>query len=273
MKLDIFKKHNLHIIGNLNATETLVFAHGYGSEQSAWKFITPEFEKRYRLVLFDMVGCGNSNLAAFTSEHYGSLHKYADDLIEICDEMKLQQTHLIAHSVSSIIGTLAVLKRPNLFLTCVFIGASPRYLDDEGYIGGFTKQQVISLLLEMAENYTDWLDGFAPVVIQAPNNPELVNEFATSLAKMRPGTSIEIARKIFFCDHRLDVAQLKLPVLLLHSREDVVVPYQVGEYLHQVIPNSRLHWISTPGHFPHMTNPGEIIKAITQHLSGICQKR
>lgn len=266
MKLDIFKKHNLNIIGNLNTIETLIFAHGYGSNQEAWRFITPAFEDQYQLVLFDMVGCGDSDLAAFTPQHYGSLHKYADDLIEICDELKLQQVHLIAHSVSSIIGTLAFLKRPDLFSTFVLIGASPRYLNDEGYIGGFTKQQVSKLLLDMAQNYIDWLNGFAPAVIQSPNNPELVDEFATSLAKMRPGTSIEIARKIFFCDHRSDFAQLKVPVLLLQSPDDAVVPYQVGEYLHQVIPNSQLRWISTPGHFPHMTNPREIIEAIIQHL-------
>lgn len=266
MALNIFKKYNLHILGDPAADETLVFAHGYGSSQAAWRFITPAFEQKYRLVLFDMVGCGDSDLYAFDPSHYVSLHQYADDLIEICDGLQLQQVHLIAHSVSSMIGTLATLKRSNLFSTLVFIGASPRYINDDGYVGGFTKAQVGNMLLEMGENYLEWLSGFAPVAIDTPDQPELANEFMNSLAKMRPGTSIAIAQKIFSADHRQDVAQLKLPVLIIQAQVDVVVPPQVGEYLHQVIANSWLHWIPTPGHFPHLSNPNEIIKAIRQHL-------
>ncbi len=266
MELDIFKKHNLHILGNSAADKTMIFAHGYGSNQAAWRFITPAFADQYQLVLFDMVGCGDSDVRAFDPHHYTSLHQYADDLIEMCDELQLQQVHLIAHSVSSMIGTLATLKRPDLFSTLVFIGASPRYLDDDGYVGGFTQAQVANIVLEMGQHYIDWLNGFASNAVNAPDQPELADEFKSSLAQMRPGTSIAIAQKIFASDHRQDVAQLKLPVLIIQPLVDMVVPPQVGEYLHEAIPGSRLYWISTPGHFPHLSNPNEIIKAITQHL-------
>lgn len=269
MILDIFKKQNLHVLGNPTAPETLVFAHGYGSDQAAWRFILPAFEERYQLVLFDLVGCGNSDIRAFDPMHYTSLHPYADDLIAICDELKIKQAHLIAHSVSSMIGTLATLKRPDLFSSLIFIGGSPRYLDDEGYVGGFTKKQVGDILLQMANNYSTWLNGFAPTALDAPDKPELANEFASSLARMRPGTSIAIAKRIFSIDCRLDVAQLKLPVLIVQSRNDIIVPSQVGEYLHRVIPNSQLHWISTPGHFPHMTDPTALIPIVTEYLNQV----
>lgn len=267
MQIDIFKKHDLQVVGNSAATKTLIFAHGYGSDQAAWRFVVPAFADRYRVVLFDMVGCGNSDIRAFDPMHYTSFHPYADDLIEICDELKLQQVHAIAHSASSMISALAALKRPDLFSTLAFIGASPRYLDDEGYVGGFTKQKVGDMLLQMGTNYANWLNGFAPIAMDTPDRPELANEFANSLARMRPGTSIAIVKRIFSSDHRLDVAHLKLPVLIIQSRADIVVPPQVGEYLHQVIPNSQLYWTASPGHFPHLTNPQEIVKVITEHLN------
>ncbi len=263
------RKHYLQIAGKLDATETLVFAHGYGSNQAAWRFITPAFADRYRLVLFDMVGCGNSDIGAFDPNYYRSLHNYADDLIAICDSLRLRHVHLITHSVSGIVGTLAALNRPDLFANLVFIGVSPRYLNDEGYEGGFTQEQVVSLLLEMGNDYMAWLGEFAPKVMDAPEQPELVQEFADSLAQMGLGNSIAIARKVFFCDHRADVERLQLPVLIIQARSDVVVPSSVGEYLHRAIANSVLHWISTPGHFPHMTNPSEIIQAIQQHLERV----
>lgn len=263
------KKYNLHVLGNPEATTTLVFAHGYGSDQTAWRFITPAFAADYRLVLFDMVGCGNSDLYAFDPLHYKSLHQYADDLIEICTALSLPAVHLIAHSVSSMIGTLAALKRPDLFASLVFLSASPRYLNDadSSYIGGFSQQQVGDLLIAMAQDYLDWLRGFAPYAVDAPDQPHLANEFADSLARMLPGTSLAIAKKIFFSDHRADVARLNVPVLIVQSATDVIVPHQVGEYLHQVIPNSQLRWIATTGHFPHMTNPHEIIQVMTEHLN------
>lgn len=271
MKPYIFEKYNLQITGNLNAPETLIFAHGYGSNQLAWRFITPAFETQYRLVLFDMVGCGNSDVYAFNLRLYNSLHHYVEDLIEICDGLHLQRVHLIAHSVGSIIGTLAAMKRPDLFSSFVFIGASPCYLDDDDYIGGFDEQQLNGLLLKTGRNYIEWLDDFAPIAMNIPDQPELIEEFANSLADMEPGIAIFMAQTIFSCDHRLEISQLKLPVLILQSKEDVIVPPQVGEYLHQVIQNSYLQWISGPGHLPHMSNPDEIIKAITEHFQRLHQ--
>lgn len=265
----IIKKNNIQVVGNSSAAKTLVFAHGYGSNQTAWRFLVPAFEERYRIVLFDLVGCGMSELEAFDPKHYKSLHSFADDFIAIGSSLELKKVHFIAHSASGMVGTLAALKRPELFSSLVFINTSPRYLDDNGYVGGFSKEKVGDILNQMGKDYTDWASGFASVALDAPEKPELADEFAHSLAQIRPDISISIANRIFLSDHRADVAQLKLPVLIIQAQKDPIVPQEVGEYLHRVIPNSQLHWISTPGHFPHMTNPSELIPIITKYLERV----
>ncbi|MEI8165495.1 MAG: alpha/beta hydrolase [Chloroflexales bacterium] len=269
MHSTIQSKYDLHVAGTLNAAETLVFAHGYGSNQEAWRFVTPAFQERYRLVLFDLVGCGGSDHREFDPTHYASLHAYATDLIHIADSLKLTGAHLIAHSVSSMIGTLAALKRPDLFASMVCIGASPRYLNDDGYVGGFSRAAVDDLLDQMAQRFVEWTQGFASTVMGVSDQPELVKEFAQSLASMRPDIAICIATRIFLSDHRQDAARLTLPVLLMQPREDPVVPIEVSLYLHRVIAGSQLHWLSVPGHFPHLVSPTEVIDAIEAHLQRV----
>ena len=266
------KRNNVHVQGNPGAKETLVFCHGYGSEQSAWRFVTPAFQERYRMVLYDLTGCGASDLAAFDPRRYRQGSAYAADLILLCDTLKLRKVHLITHSVSGMIGSLAALQRPDLVESLVFIGASPHYINEDGYTGGFSAEAVKELIATMESNYLAWAQGFSPFAMNQPENPELGLEFTRSLASMRPDVSVEIARFIFFSDFRAEIARLRLPVTILQAQHDIVVPEAVGHYLHENIPNSDLRWLTTTGHFPHMGKPEEVIEAVRLHLERVTKK-
>lgn len=263
----ILKRNNVHVQGDPTAKETLVFCHGYGSEQSAWRFITPAFQDRYQLVLYDLTGCGASDLAAFDPHRYSRGAGYADDLITICDTLKLRRVHLVAHSVSGMIGSLAALQRPDLFASLVFVGTSPRYINDGDYTGGFTAAAIEELLATMQANYQAWAQGFAPFAMNQPDNPALGREFARSLATMRPDIAVVLARFIFNIDFRAEIARLRLPVTILQAQQDIVVPEAVGHYLHAQIANSELRWLTTTGHFPHMGKPEEVVEALRLHLA------
>jgi len=266
MTSSILERNNVHVIGNLSSNETLVFSHGYGSEQRAWRFLTPAFMEKYRLVLFDLTGCGGSDVTAYDKLNYASLDAYAEDLIRICDELNIRNARLIAHSVSSMIGTLVANQRPDLFTSMVFIGASPRYLFDEDYAGGFDLNTINSIFDAMVENYSTWVQGFSILAMNNPELPELAQEFSHSLSTMRPDISLNIAKIIFLSDMRSEIAKLKLPVLLLQAKDDPVVTEQVGNFLQQSIPNSEIVWLTAKGHFPHMSKPGEVIKAVSDFL-------
>ena len=116
-------RNNVHVDGT--GAATMIFAHGFGCDQSMWRFLTPIFQDRFRTIVFDLVGSGVSDLSAYDRTKYGSLHGYADDLLEIIDEFATGPVVFVGHSVSAMIGLLATIKAPQRFVTQVMVGPSP----------------------------------------------------------------------------------------------------------------------------------------------------
>jgi sigma-B regulation protein RsbQ len=266
MMSTLLTRHNILITGNLSAKETLVFAHGFGSQQSAWQFVLPAFEEQYCIILFDLIG--NNFLASdnFDIQRYQTLADYAEDLIKIGQLLEFNQVTLIAHSASCMISTIATLKCPNFFKKLIFIGASPHYLDDGDYIGGFTQAETTQMLLAMSQNYANWVRTYTVKAMNNPDQPFLAEEFGQCLLKLRPDIALLVFNMIILSDYRREVAKLELPTLIIQPQDDIFVPPQVGLYLNQVIKNSQIRWLASKGHFPHMSHPSEVIKAISQFL-------
>ena len=123
-----------------------MFAHGFGCDQSMWRLVAPDFAASFQIVLFDHVGAGQSDLSAFSKERYASLDGYANDVVEIIQELDLINVIFVGHSVSAMIGALASIQVPDLFAGLVMVGPSPRYINDGAYVGGFTESQIDELL-------------------------------------------------------------------------------------------------------------------------------
>lgn len=265
MATSILERNNVKVLGE--GKQTIVFAHGFGSDQSAWRHQVEAFAPDFRIVLFDHVGAGKSDFSAYSPRRYSSLYSYAEDLLDICNELKLTKCILIGHSVSGMASLLAALVEPDCFSQLVFIGASPRYLNDEGYYGGFEQSDLDNLYEAMATNYYAWTTGFAPLAMGNPERPELATEFANTLSAVRPDIAQAVARVIFQSDHRADLSKLQVPTWILQSNNDIAVPIEVGQYLQEHIPNSQLRHLSAQGHFPHMSSPTEVTEAIASVIS------
>ena len=65
----------------------MMFAPGFGCDQTMWRFVIPAFEDRYRVVAFDHVGTGASDVEAYDPDRYATLDGYADDVLQICEEL------------------------------------------------------------------------------------------------------------------------------------------------------------------------------------------
>ncbi|RKR84309.1 sigma-B regulation protein RsbQ [Mucilaginibacter gracilis] len=267
MKADPIVKNNVNIIGNLDAKETLIFAHGFGTDQTAWHSVANALKNNYKIILYDNVGAGNALPEAYSSNRYNSLFSYADDLIDICETLAVKDAIMIAHSVSGMIATLAKLKAPQHFKKLILVGASPRYRNDEGYIGGFEQDDLDGLYQAMDTNYFAWVSGFSSIAMNNPDRPELAQSFANTLSAIRPDIAQAVAKVIFQSDHREDVKQLDSPTLIIQSKEDIAVPLQVAEYLNKNIKGSTMVVVNATGHFPHISAPAEIIKALKQFLN------
>jgi sigma-B regulation protein RsbQ len=264
MLSNILQKYNVNTIGSGNTT--IVFAHGFGSDQSAWRHQIEAFQSQYRIVLFDYLGCGKSDVSGYNPLYYNSLARYAEDVLAIYAALDLKDTIYVGHSVSAMIGLLASKKAPSRFRDLIFVSASPRYLNDEDYKGGFEPSDLKTLYAAMAENYLSWANGFAPRAMGHAEQPELGREFARTLSGMRPDIAQSIARVIFEADLRADLASLQHPSLILQSTHDVIVPPSVGHYLAAHCPASRLVMLNAEGHLPHFSSPDEVTGAIRDFI-------
>jgi sigma-B regulation protein RsbQ len=265
MKNNILTRNNINISGN--GSQTIIFAHGFGCDQNMWRFIVPAFENEYRIVLFDYVGCGKSAADAYIPERYSSLHGYAKDLIEVCDALGVKDAIFVGHSVSSMIGLLAAVEKPEYFSSMVFIGPSPCYINDTEYNGGFEKQDLEGLLDVMDNNYIGWANFLAPVVMKNPERPNLTQELEESFCSTDPIITRKFAEVTFFSDNRGDLHKLKVPSLILQCAEDAIAPDEVGDFTHKNIPGSQFRKMEATGHCPHMSHPEETIALIQEFLT------
>jgi sigma-B regulation protein RsbQ len=240
----------------------MIFAHGFGCDQNMWRFVATAFEAEFRIVLFDHVGAGGSDLTAYEPAKYATLSGYADDLVEIGRELGLNGAVFVGHSVSAMIGVLASLKAPELFESLVLVGPSPRYIDDGDYIGGFSEEQINELLEFLADNYMGWSAAMAPVIMGNPDRAELREELTNSFCRTDPDIAKAFARVTFMSDNRSDLAGVRARTLILQCSEDLIAPTQVGEYVHRQVPGSKLVLMRATGHCPNLSAPEETIAAI-----------
>ena len=246
----------------------MVFAHGFGCDQNMWRYITPAFENDYRIVLFDYVGSGHSDLRAYDRTRYGTLGGYAEDLLDVCRALDLRNAIVVGHSVSGIVAVLAAKQEPHRFSQLVLIGPSPRYINDADYVGGFDRADIDGLLETMEKNYIGWANYLAPAIMANPERPELAGELAESFCSTDPVIARRFAEVTFLSDNRDDLADVSVPSLILQCSADIIAPPEVGEYVHRHLPLSTLRVMRATGHCPHMSHPEETIREMKDYLSG-----
>jgi sigma-B regulation protein RsbQ len=264
--MNVLERNNVSVHG-VPGGQPMVFAHGFGCDQAMWRFVWPEFADEYRIVLFDHVGYGGSDAAAFDRERYASLAGYTDDVIAIVDELDLEDVVFVGHSVSAMIGVLAATARRERFARLVLVGPSPRYLDDDGYVGGFSEEDIEGLLESLESNYLGWSSAMAPVIMGNPDRPELGEELTNSFCRTDPEIASTFARATFLSDNRDDLGRVRTPALVLQCSDDAIAPQSVGEYVHAQLPDSRFVLLDATGHCPNLSAPEQTVAAIKAYLA------
>jgi sigma-B regulation protein RsbQ len=244
----------------------MLFAHGYGCDQNMWRFITPAFADDYKIVLFDHIGFGQSDVSGYSPKKYGSLHAYADDILEICQALNLRDVVFVGHSVSAMIGILAAIKAPKVFQKLVLIGPSPRYINDLHYTGGFSREDINGLLASLDSDYLGWSMAIAPLIMGNADKPALSEELATSFCRSNEEIARNFAYLTFLSDNRADLKKVRTKSLILQCQEDVIAPEAVGQYMHEQLAGSRLVLLNATGHCPNLSAPEETIAAIKDFL-------
>ncbi len=257
-------RNNVTVFGK--GTQPMLFAHGFGCDQNMWRFITPAFEEDYKIILFDYVGSGKSDISAYNPERYANLQGYAKDVLEICEELDLENVILVCHSVSSMIGLLVSIEQPKFFSKVIMIGPSPGYINDGEYVGGFDRKDIEGLLDMMEKNYIGWANFLAPGIMGNPDRPFLGEELTQSFCSTDPVIAHRFAVATFLSDNRADLKYNKTDTLLLQCSEDMIAPLEVGDYLAGNLPHSVLRVMKATGHCPHMSHPDEVIGLMKDFL-------
>jgi sigma-B regulation protein RsbQ len=247
----------------------MLFAHGFGCDQNMWRFVAPQFEDTYRVILFDYVGSGHSDLSAYEERKYSTLGGYAQDILDIVRELDLSDVIFVGHSVSSMIGVIAANKEPDRFDRLIMIGPSPRYINDGDYIGGFEQKDIEGLFDMMDRNFIGWANFLAPAIIKNPDRPELGEELTKSFCSTDPVIARRFAKATFYADNREDLSRVTVPSLVLQCSDDMVAPQQVGEYVQGQLANSEIRMMKATGHCPHMSHPEETIALIKEYLAAV----
>lgn len=266
--MDIARRNNITVVGNPQGP-VVVLAHGFGCDQNMWRLTVPALVDDYRVVLFDYVGSGRSDLAAFSEDRYASLDGYAQDVVEVCESLDLRDAVFVGHSVSAMIGVLAADLAPERIGALVMVAPSPRYIDDEGYRGGFSAQDIDELLASLEANYLGWSATMAPVIMGNAERPELGEELTNSFCATDPDMARVFAQTTFLSDTRDDLKSVKVPTLVLECTQDVIAPREVGAFVHKAIPGSTLVTLDATGHCPHLSAPEASNEAITGFLAGL----
>jgi sigma-B regulation protein RsbQ len=265
MGAHVLRRNNVTVNGRPDGPP-MIFAHGFGCDQNMWRFVAPAFEGRYQTVLFDFVGAGASDLSAYDPGRYGQLDGYATDVLEIVHALDLQDVVFVGHSVSAMTGVLAVNREPARFAALVLVAPSPRYLNDDGYVGGFSADDIAGLLSSLDRNYLGWSSAMAPVIMANADRPELGAELTASFCRTDPEIQKRFARATFLSDNRADLASVRRPALVLQCADDPIAPDTVGEYVHAQIRGSRLVRLKATGHCPNLSAPEETVAAMADFL-------
>ena len=262
--MTILDRHNIHVVGR--GSTDMIFAHGFGCDQNMWRLVTPAFEEKYRVIVFDLMGSGRSDSSQYDRKRYDTLEGHGRDVLAIAHEVARGPVVFVGHSVSAMIGMLATILEPERFSAQVMIGPSPCYINDGDYRGGFEREDIESLLDTLDSNYLGWASSMAPKIMGVPERPELGEELTNSFCRTDPEIAKHFARVTFSSDQRDDLAKSKVRTLVLQSSDDMIAPQFVGEYVAKTMPDARLRVIQNIGHCPHLSAPHAIVDGMREFL-------
>jgi len=262
----IARRHNARISGA--GQTTLLFAHGFGCDQTVWREVTAAFEDRYRIVVFDHAGAGACDSSAYDDFRHSSLMGYAEDVLALGRELQAERLVLIGHSVSAMIGALAAIRQPDLFDLMVMIGPSACYLNDGAYRGGFDGPELEEFLALLETNFQGWGTALALLAMGNSDRPELADGLRDRICRTDPATAGVFARLTFFTDLRAEITRVTTPTVILECQDDPIAPDTATGFVHQAIPGSRLIRMAATGHCPHLSHPGEVVATLRDILDG-----
>ncbi|KAB2608034.1 strigolactone esterase D14-like protein [Pyrus ussuriensis x Pyrus communis] len=227
---------NTHVYGN--GTQTLVLAHGFGSDHTVWHFLIPFPACYFKVVVFDWVYSPNVDPKFYDPKRYSNFSAYADDLVCLLNHLNVSRTVYMGHSMAAMVGCIASIQRPHLF----------------------------QHLILLKNNFTNWVSSSATTAIGV-NDTSAITEFENILGRMKPRIAVSVARVAFLSDYRGLLPQVIVPCSIIQSRKDFIIPKSVAFYMKKQLRGpAKVKILSTEGHIPQLTAYSLLLKVIKKLL-------
>lgn len=261
-------ERNQVVVSGCPDGQPMVFVHGFGCDQSMWRQVAPAFEEKFRVITYDLTGMGKSDLSAYDMRRYADLEAHAGDLLSIMQELDLENAVLVGHSIGATIALLAANQAPERVARLVLVSPTPSFLDDpaNGYRGGFSSADLGELIAFLDENHLGWSAQMAPTVAGQPAGEPAAEELTQGFCRTNPAIAQHFGRVTFFTDRRSAFERAARPALILHCRNDALVPMQVADWMSERVPDATLKVLDATGHAPHMTVPSDVVAAMREYL-------
>jgi 2-hydroxymuconate-semialdehyde hydrolase len=246
--------------------EPVVMLHGSGPGVSAlanWQHNIPALSQRFRVLAPDIVGFGATERPA---DIVYSLRTWTDHVWAFLDAHDIQQTAIVGNSLGGRIALQMATDRPDRITKMVLMGAPGVGMTlTDGLVALRGYQPSHEAMRDLLRNY------FA--VDPAMITDELVAiRYEASIAD----GAYEAYRTMFFDPRHAgselgitedEVRSIATPTLLVHGREDRVVPLQVSVTMLGLLPNADLHVFSECGHWTQIERADEFSALVTDYLS------
>jgi len=240
----------------------LVFVSGLASDHSLWD--VERFASRFRVTVFDNLGCGQSD----TPEIVSDVHALARDVAELCEALGIKQADFVGHSMGGHILQYLAADQPDLVRKAAMVCSAATF----SVVSDLATTQQINLWQLgtppqlLAANYLPLL--FTPRFLgdEVRRNSYLEAVLTYPYPPSLKGYSfqVEALRKH---DSRSFLGRIQCPVLVLGCEKDLLTPQEQSHFLAREIPKAQLQVIPDCGHHPFLECPDLVYGHLNDFLT------
>jgi 2-hydroxymuconate-semialdehyde hydrolase len=254
---------NVHDIGS---GHPVLLIHGSGPGVSAWanwRLVMPELAQQARVIAPDMVGFGFTDRPA--GQQY-DMAAWVAQAVGVLDALGIEKTDLVGNSFGGALALALTIRHPQRVRRLVLMGSVgvpfpiTKGLDDVwGYEPSFENMRRIMDVFAYDRNLVN--DELARLRYEASIRPGFQESFSAMFPAPRQRWVDAMASNVE------DIKTLPHETLVIHGREDKVIPLDTSLTLAQWIPNAQLHVYGKCGHWTQIEHAARFARLVGDFLN------
>lgn len=236
--------------------DALLLVHGLGASAERWNFVAPMLERRYRLIVPDLVGYGRSDKPAVDYTP-GFFVSFVESLLGL---LGIERAHLIGSSMGGQVAALFASENAGRVGHLVLVSPSGMMRDTTPALNRYimaalypSRDRARESFAEMSAS-TEASPGIVDSFIERMNEPNAKMAFMSSLLGIKHS------------DLGGRLGGIAAPTLLVWGSDDPVIPIGHAKQFFSAIPRCRFYRMERSGHTPFVDSPEKFARAVLDFL-------